>query len=200
MLIVGNQRKQINLAPGVQFDEAEHTYTKSGKQLSGVTGRISARLGLKYGGEVVKEKCEAGAYLHKWIQDWINSGSLSSVHPDAVFVKNALEDKYKGDEKYICYSEVLVTDSIGTSSAVDIMVLRPDGTLDLYDIKSGAVKPEYLAWQLGTYAYFCSLMGYKVHACYCAAAKDHLIYRIKPRGTEDIKTLLYGTSGTKGAR
>lgn len=193
MLVVGNQRKQINLAPGVQFDEAEHKYSKSGVSLTGVTGRISSRLGLKYGGEVVKEKCEAGAFLHKWIQDWINTGKLSTVHPDAVFIKKALEKRYDGDDRYICYSEVLVTDSIGTSSAVDVMVVRPDGTLDLFDIKSGAVKPEYLAWQLGTYAYFCSLAKYEVHGCYCIAAKDHQIYKIKPREPSDIKALLYGT-------
>lgn len=191
MLVVGNSRKQINLAPGVTFNEALHEYYKSGKKLSGVTGRIGKRLGLSYGGEAVKNACEQGSYLHGWIQEWINTGKLNSVHPDAVYVKDALEKKYSGEERFVCYSEVLVTDNIGTSSAIDIMVLRPDNTLDIYDIKTGVVKPDYLSWQLGCYAYFCSLMNYKVHRCYCIASRDHMIYSIKPRSEEDIKNLLY---------
>ena len=181
----------INLAPGVQFNELEHTYYKAGKKLNGVTGRISSRMGLSYGGEIVKEYCEAGSYLHSWVQEWINTGKLSSVHPDAVYVKQALEKKYAGEEQFICFSEVLVTDNIGTSSAVDILVLRPDGKLDLFDIKTGAVKPEYLGWQLGCYAYFCNLAGYEVNSCWCIASRDHMLYKIKPRSAEDIKVLLY---------
>lgn len=191
MLVIGKGRKQLNLAPGVQFNEAKHEYYKSGKSLSGVTGKISSHLGLNYGGAAVGEYCESGSYLHSWIQDWINSGELKSVHPDATFIVSALKNKYKDESKYVCYSEVLVTDGKGISSAVDVMVVRPDGSLDLYDIKSNAVKPEYLSFQLGCYAYFCSLAGYKVNSCACIAAKDHLIYRIKPRGKEDIERLLY---------
>lgn len=191
MLVIGKNREKLNLAPGVQFNETEHTYFRNGKQLNGVTGKISKHLGLKYSGDMVAEYCESGSYLHSWIQDWINKGTLETVHPDAVYVTEALKKKYSGDETYVCYSEVLVTDNKGISSAVDVMVVRPDGSLDLFDIKSGAVKPDYLSLQLGCYAYFCSLAGRKVNACYCLASKDHMTYRIKPRSEEDIKKLLY---------
>ena len=191
MLITGKGRKEINLAGGVTFNEAKHEYYRNGKTLSGVTGRICRRMNLEYGGSLAGEACASGSHIHAKVQEWINSSVLNSVHPDVVWIAKALENKYKGEERYTAYSEVLVTDGMGIASAIDVLVVRPDGKLDLFDIKTGSVKPEYLAWQLGVYSYFCLLENKEVNRCFCLASKDHLVYNIKARSVEDVKNLLY---------
>lgn len=191
MLITGTGN--LSLAPGVVFNEAAHTYFCKGKKFNGVTGRISRHLGLKYTDDAfMKERCDNGSNIHKWVSDWIVTSKFQTVHPDAVWIKKALESRYNGPEEYIAYSEVLVSDGIGTSSAIDVLIKNPAGTCDILDIKTGAVKPDYLAWQLGIYKYFLSLQGLEVNNCWCIASKDKMFYKILPRGTDDVKKLLYG--------
>lgn len=184
---------EYSLAPGLIFNEDEHTYFYKGKKFNGVTGKISKRLGLNYSADnIMENRCEGGSYIHKWVSDWIRNGDFNTVHPDAVWIKQGLERKYAGPEEYVAYSEVLVSDGIGTSSAIDILIRRPDGSFDILDIKTGAVKTEYLSWQLGVYKYFLSLAGLKVTNCWCTASKDRMFYKILPRSEDDVKKLLYG--------
>jgi hypothetical protein len=91
-------------------------------------------------------------------------------------------------------SEVLVWDLKDYASAVDIIV-EHDGIYDLYDIKTGAFKPEYLAWQLGCYKWFLELQGKVVGKCTCICVHDKMFYRVLPRDMNDVKTLLYGSKG-----
>ena len=194
MLYVGRGRKSF--APEVSFDEALHEYTMHGRRLSGVTHKICERMKLNFkdAGSLVGERCDEGSQVHKWIQEWIDTGKFTTVHPGAKWVHDELIRRYGSAEvKALAMAEVLVYDLKDYASAVDIIV-EHDGVYDLYDIKTGKFKPEYLAWQLGCYRWFLELQGKKVGKCACICVHDKMFYRVLPRSTEDVKVLLYGNN------
>lgn len=193
MLYVGRGRK--SLAPEVSFNEALHEYTMHGKRLSGVTHKICERMKLNYSeaGSLVGERCDEGSQVHKWIQEWIDTGKFDTLHPGAKWVHDELIRRYgKADCKAVAYAEVLVYDLQSYASAVDIIV-EHDGVYDLYDVKTGKFRPEYLSWQLGIYKWFLTLQGLEVGKCACICVHDKMFYKVLPRDTEDVKNLLYNT-------
>lgn len=191
MLYVGRGKKSF--APGVSFNEALHEYTYKGKTLSGVTRKISEHMKLNYkdAESLVVERCDEGSQVHKWIQDWIDTGRFDTIHPGAKWVHDELIRRYGGDGMALAMAEVLVYDMASYASAVDIIV-EHDGIYDLFDIKTGKFKPEYLAWQLGCYKWFLNLQGKEVGKCACICVHDKMIYRVLPRSAEDVQLLLYG--------
>jgi len=192
MLVVGKGR--VSYAPGVSFNEVLHEYHYRGKQLSGVTRKICERMKLNFkdAENQVIERCDEGSQVHKWIQDWIDTGVFDTIHPGAKWVHDELTRRYSSpDLRAVAMSEVLVWDLKDYASAVDIIV-EHDGIYDLYDIKTGAFKPEYLAWQLGIYKAWLELQGKVVGKTSCICTKDRLFYRVMPRSFDDVKTLLYG--------
>lgn len=194
MLYVGRGRKSF--APEVSFNEVLHEYTVRGRKLSGVTRKICERMKLNFkdAENLVVERCDEGSQVHKWIQEWIDTGKFDTIHPGAKWVHDELIRRYGGaDVKALAMSEVLVYDLKDYASAVDIIV-EHDDVYDLYDIKTGKFKPEYLAWQLGCYKWFLELQGKKVGKCACICVHDKMIYRVLPRPTEDVKRLLYGNN------
>ena len=191
MLSVGHGR--ISLAPGLSFNEALHEYTLNGVRFEGVTRRIAQKLRLDYGkaGDMLEGRCGEGSNIHGWVQEWIDTGRMSTVHPGALWVRDALEKRYADGGIAVARSEVLVSDLRHYASAIDLLV-EQDGVYDILDIKSGKFKPEYLAWQLGCYKWFLSLQGKEVRRCYCVCVHDKMFYRVAPRASEDIVELLYG--------
>lgn len=178
------------LAPGVTFDEAKHEYWYKGKQLSGVTGIISKKLGLKYSNEFVGEHAEEGIHVHKAIQRWIETGDPDSIHPGVTWLVDALGKMYPRDK---LYSEVLVTDFKQYASAVDIIADTGNG-LTIFDIKKGKFNREYVTWQLSVYKYLIeSSVVYApfVKEFVCICLKDKEFYPIFPKSSEDVKKLLY---------
>lgn len=194
MLYVGRGRKSF--APGVSFNEVLHEYSVHGRKLSGVTRKICERMKLNFkdAENLVVERCDEGSQVHKWIQDWIDTGKFDTIHPGAKWVHDELIRRYgSADVRALAMSEVLVYDLKNYASAVDIIV-EHDDVYDLYDIKTGKFKPEYLAWQLGCYKWFLELQGKKVGKCACICVHDKMFYRVLPRSTEDVKVLLYGNN------
>lgn len=193
MLSVGHGR--LSLAPGLSFNEALHEYTYNGMRFEGVTRRIGERLGIDYSkaGGLIQGRCDEGTNVHKWVQGWIDTGRMESIHPGAQWVKSELESRYNGDWIAVLHSEVLVSDLKHFASAIDLLVEK-DGRYDILDIKTGKFKPDYLAWQLGCYKWFLSLQGKEVDRCMCMCVHDRMTYRVMPRPYDDIKELLYGKS------
>lgn len=184
----------LSLAPGVLFDADKHEYWYKGKQLSGVTGLISKKLGLKYSSSFVDEHREEGLHIHKAIQRWIETGYADSVHPGVKWVieKLVFHDQF--------YSEVLVTDFKEYASSVDLVydfAGQTMGNVHIYDIKKGKFSREYVTWQLSIYKYFIEkTTKYKVTKCYCLAIKDKEVYPIFPKSEEVISQMLYGYYAT----
>jgi hypothetical protein len=175
------------LAPHVEFDGERHEYWYKGKQLSGVTGVIAKKLGIKMPQEFVEEHQEEGIHVHKAVQKWIETGNAGSVHPG---VKWLIETFQSGGT---VYSEVLVSDFAKYASAVDIVREGPGGGFIIYDIKKGSFKREYVTWQLSIYKYFIEkYAGRNVAACVCICMKDREYYDIFPKTFEQVEKLLYG--------
>jgi hypothetical protein len=77
------------LAPNVSFDEDRHEYWYKGKKLSGVTGLIAKKLGIKMPEEFVSGHQEEGIHVHKAIQRWIETGDSGSIHPGVGWLTKA---------------------------------------------------------------------------------------------------------------
>ncbi|MDR1095477.1 MAG: hypothetical protein LBL31_03735 [Spirochaetaceae bacterium] len=183
------------LANGVEFDESKHEYWFEGRQLSGVTGLISKKLGLKMPQEFVEEHQEEGIHVHKAVRKWIETGDPESVHPGVRWLIETWDEKSLPEEAdaLSIHSEVLVSDFKKYASAVDIIVRRTDGGLVIYDIKKGLFKREYVTWQLSIYKYFIEkYAGRKVDACVCVCMKDRDYYDIFPKPFERVEKLLSG--------
>lgn len=185
----------LQLAPGVSFDEVNHKYFYKGKQLSGVTGLVSKKLGLKYDNAFVGEYAEEGIHVHKAIQEFINTGHTESVHPGVRWLVDAWHyadvAAGTGAPKY---SEVLVSDFKQYASAVDIVEKGPDGNLRIFDVKNGRFKRDYATWQLSIYKYFIEKVGMVVDECLCISLRDQDEYKIFPKPVEEVEKLLYGSN------
>ena len=180
----------MNLARGVQFDKALHSYTYNGKNLSGVTHLISDRLGLHFGGAPVDERAAEGTHIHEAVEEWINTGLMVSKHSGVDWIVSELKKRFKIRKPLSVFSEVLITDYNMYASAVDVMVQYEDGW-ELLDIKTGRFKPEYLAWQLGIYKYFVEKAGLVVKNCWCVCVRDKMFYKVLPKDVDDVEGLLY---------
>ena len=180
----------MNLAPGATFDEEKHEYWYKGKQLSGITGLISKKLGLKYSNAFVSEHAEEGIHIHKAVQKWVETGNSESVHPGVQWVIEQLRyhDQF--------YSEVLISDLKQYASAVDLIydfAEQTSGNLHIFDIKKGKFNREYVTWQLSIYKYFIEKAAkYSVTKCACICIKDKEIYPIFPKSSGEVEKLLYG--------
>ena len=191
----------MTLAPGVSFDEAKHEYYYKGKRLSGVTGLIAKMLGFKMPQEFLEEHREEGIHIHKAIQNWINTGKSGSIHPTVAWITETLGYAVPGGlleaaghiSMRNVFSEVLVSDLKQYASAVDIVVERGDDLLDIYDIKKGVFKRDYVTWQLSIYKYFIEKFTVrKVNGCFCICGKDREYYDIFPKPFDRVEKLLYG--------
>jgi hypothetical protein len=184
---------KLVLAPGVEFDADKHEYWYEGKRLSGVTGLISKKLGLKMPQEFVEEHQEEGIHVHRAVQKWIETGDPESVHPGVAWLR---ENFYKESPVYplLSFAETLVSDFKQYASAVDIIAAEvPGGPLVIYDIKKGVFKREYVTWQLSIYKYFIEKYAKRnVAECVCICMKDREYYKIFPRSHEQVEMLLYG--------
>jgi hypothetical protein len=67
------------LAPHVEFDEDRHEYWYKRNRLSGVTGLISKKLGLKMPQEFVEEHQEEGVHVHRTVQKWIETDCMGTA-------------------------------------------------------------------------------------------------------------------------
>lgn len=174
------------MLPALSFWQAGIWY--KGKQLSGVTGLVAKKLGLKMPQEFVEEYQEEGIHVHKAVQNWINTGKSGSVHPKVSWVVNTFSPA-----PFPLFSEVLVSDFERYASSVDVAAEREDGTLDIYDIKTGNFKRDYCTWQLSIYKYFIEKHGGRsVTQCLVLAVKDREAYTIFPKPFDQVEKLLYG--------
>jgi hypothetical protein len=178
----------VTFASGVSFDAERHEYVLNGKRLSGVTGLITERLNLNMPELFTEEARVEGLHIHRAVQKWLETGDSGSAHPGVAWIMHTLGDRWKAR-----YSEVLVTDFKRYASSVDIVGENADGSVDIFDIKKGLFKREYVSWQLGIYKYFIEEYGKgRVGKCVCICVKDKEYYPVFPKAKEAVEGLLYG--------
>ena len=181
----------LDFARGVSFDEARHEYRYRGRQLSGITGLISKKLGLKMPEEFVEEHRMEGVHVHKAVQKWIENGNSESVHSGVRWLTETFAHNLQNGSA--AHSEVLVTDFNQYASAVDIVQEMPDGALLIYDIKKGRFRRDYVTWQLSVYRYFIQKYAERsVGGCVCICLRDREYYDVFPKSHEQVEKLLYG--------
>jgi hypothetical protein len=187
------------LAPHVEFDGARHEYWYKGKQLSGITGVIAKKQGIKMPQEFVEEHQEEGIHVHKAVQKWIETGNPESVHPGVKWLTDTFarnpgtgEPEYPTHACQTAYSEVLVTDFKRYASAVDIVWERPDDGLMIYDIKKGKMNRRYVTHQLNIYRYFIERFAQRnICGMFCISLRDREYYNIFHIDDSKVEELLY---------
>jgi hypothetical protein len=185
----------LSLAKGVEFIEDKHEYWHKGRQLSGITGLIARKLGLKMPQEFVEEHQMEGIHVHKAVQKWIETGDPDSAHPGVKWLTSTFYNRYPiRVAAFAVFSEVLVSDFSQYASSVDIVAsLGKSGLVDIFDIKKGVFKREYVTWQLSIYKYFLETYAKRtVRNCVCICIKDKEYYDIFPKPREQVEKLLYG--------
>ena len=185
---------EICLAPGVIFDGTKHEYWYNGKQLSGITGVLSKKLGLKNSNEFTGEHQEEEIHVHKAVQKWIETGDSGSVHPGVQWVVEVLDTL----KKEVCFfSEVLVSDFKKYASPVDIVYVTLSGkkALNIADLKTGKFNRDYATWQLSIYKYLIEKYSdWDVNECTVLCFQDKEAYPIVSKDAVQVEKLLYGLS------
>jgi hypothetical protein len=182
----------VTLAPHVEFDADKHEYWYEGRQLSGVTGLISKKLGLKMPQEFVEEHRLEGIHVHKAVQKWIETGDPESVHSGVRWLMESW-DKESLPGAWAVHSEVLVSDFKHYASAVDIVQEMTGSSLAIYDLKKGSMNRKYVTYQLNIYRYFIEQYAKrKVCAMVCISLRDRNYYDVFRINDAKIEELLYG--------
>jgi hypothetical protein len=185
----------MNLARGVVFLPEEHEYWYRGERLSGVTGIIGKSLGMRFPETYLEEHRAEGVRVHRAIQRWIETKTSGSLHPGVAWFTDTFTARRK-EEDIGVYAEVLVSDFVQYASAVDIVVVHDDLSLDIYDVKKGVFHRDYVSLQLGCYKYFIEKhAGRKVRSCWCVCLRDREYYPVFPEEAEQVERVLYGRKG-----
>lgn len=179
------------ITAGLSFNKEQHKYLYNGKELPGITHLISKRLKKNFATSHVEEGRANGSHVHDAIEQFITTGAIATVHPDARWGIHELQGLI--EQGFTLYSEVLVSDFKKFASAIDIVAVSPVAGMLLFDTKAGNFDREYVSWQLGIYKLFMEeATGRSVSKCYCLSTKYRDFYPIIPRDKTDVMSLLYG--------
>lgn len=171
----------------VEFDEEKHEYTYRGRSLKGITGAIGAYLGKNYprGNATVEVAASYGSQVHKEVERYFMEG-VKPTTDSARYVTGVLEEHMQryGGQKVAC--EVRVSDFAGTASNVDVVMYMADGSVRLYDIKTGVFDRTYCTLQLNAYdIMWHECYGQEVSAMQVICTKTRRVFDIT-RGRQDL--------------
>lgn len=183
--------EDVIIERGIRFNEQEHRYFYGDKELSGVTGIIGARVGKVFSPEARKlEKVMSYAYrgsrIHALAEEYFREGKEITDSKDALYIKKVVDALYP-PINHIRVPEMLVSDKETVATAIDLVVVKPDGTAAIFDYKTGNFYREYCSWQLGFGKYLFELEGnIKVTDAFVIATKEPFMYRITPKDASRV--------------
>lgn len=138
----------------VEFDPVLHKYHYAGRELSGVTGYIEGKMGMRFvrscdgkaSGGLLGVRTSYGTQVHREVEMWIKEG-VKPVTGGAIKVVELLGSH--GELR----SEVMVSDFERFASRVDIVEYDMERkVVNLYDVKTTSVfHREYCTRQLNMY-------------------------------------------------
>lgn len=159
----------------VIFDEKEHKYYFSGRELHGVTGAIGRMMGKSFpDNDTVMLATLYGHDVHAESEAWIKEGREPSTEAGK-WLMSSLKDfrDRNGVSKY--ETELIVSDFECTASCIDIVAHHKDGSVTLFDIKTTSkFDREYCSLQLSAYKRM-------YEACYEGKVKDLFVLSTKTR-------------------
>lgn len=176
----------------VVFNEKEHSYWYSGKELRGITGAIGKMLGKKFPDtDTVKLATLYGHDVHKDSEQWIKEGREPSTESGRWLVEQ-LKNFKVGNNVVEYEAELLVSDFIGTASCIDIVAFLPDDKAVLFDIKTTSTfDREYCSLQLSVYKrLFEQNYGRTVESMWVLGTKSKRAFRILEKPSIKVDKIL----------
>lgn len=176
----------------VIFNEEEHSYWYSGKELRGVTGAIGKMLKKSFPDtDTVKLATIYGHDVHKDSEQWIKEGREPSTESGKWLVEQL--KNFKNRNNIVKYeAELLVSDFIGTASCIDIVALLPDDKAALFDIKTTSTfSREYCSLQLSVYKkLYEQNYGRNVTGLFVLGTKSRRAFRIIEQPSSKVDKIL----------
>jgi hypothetical protein len=138
-----------NVANLIDFDVLKHQYSYKGILLRSTTNKIDSIKEYKYANTTISDyekNSELGTKMHKVLEDLINGLSKEEIQKGNDFTSddnfeilyNHLEgivNRLKGDGTLL--TEVRIGNlNNKLAGTIDILVVRPDGSVDIYDLKT----------------------------------------------------------------
>lgn len=176
----------------VIFNEEEHSYWYSGKELHGVTGAIGKMLGKSFPDtDTVKLATLYGHDVHKDSEQWIKEGREPSTEGGKWVVLEL--KKFAQENDVVKYqAELLVSDFESTASCIDIVAIHKNGTATLFDIKTcSAFQRESFSLQLSVYKkLYEQNYGRKVTGLFVLGTKSKRAFRIIEQPSSKVDKVL----------
>lgn len=176
----------------VIFNEEEHSYWYSGKELRGVTGAIGKMLKKSFPDtDTVKLATIYGHDVHKDSEQWIKEGREPSTESGKWLVEQL--KNFKNRNNVVKYeAELLVSDFIGTASCIDIVAIHKNGTATLFDIKTcSAFQRESFSLQLSVYKkLYEQNYGRNVTGLFVLGTKSRRAFRIIEQPSSKVNKIL----------
>ena len=186
----GKLIKMDNRIHQVVFDEAKHEYWYEGKKLKGITGTISDMIGKKFPKtDAVFLAAVAGSEVHKEVEKFFKY-KKEPLSSQASYVCKTIKD-FLPDA--VVYSEVLVSDFVGTASCIDIVLTdKEEKICCLFDIKTTSTfDRKYCTMQLSVYKYlYEKVYERKVNGLYVINTRHRRIYKILPLSDKAVEKIL----------
>ena len=184
----------------VTFNPTDHVYsTEEGKQLISVT-QLLKKHGLAPSFEgvpeaVLERAADRGTAIHAEFEEIIKSkGDCVVISEEANWFKDAFyrQDEGEWDSELMVWTE---GDILAFAGTIDIVRRKPDGTVSLFDIKTGKVHSDAVAWQLSLYRYaYAQRTGTDIDSidlfCIDAKPEETRVITVVPVKTEEIRRLL----------
>lgn len=174
----------------VVFNEQKHEYYYEGKKLNGITGTINTILGKKFPRtDEVFLSTVLGSDIHKEVEKFFKY-KKEPLSSQASFVCKTIKDFI---QDAVVYSEVLVSDFVGTASCIDIVISdKEEKEFYLFDIKTTATfDRKYCTMQLSVYKYlYEKVYERKVNGLYVINTKHKRIYKIIPLSNKEVEKIL----------
>lgn len=165
----------------VTFDEENHKYFYSGKELHGITGAIGKLMGKNFPDtDTVKLATVYGTDVHKEAELYVKEGKIPSTEAGKWLTDKMkeLEAELQGD---LWEAEVMVSDFEGTASKVDLVLHdTKTGEVYLFDIKTTShFDREYCSLQLSVYKkLYEQCYGAHVKGMFVLGTKARRVFRI----------------------
>lgn len=180
----------------VIFNEEEHSYWYSGRELRGVTGAIGKMLGKSFPEtDTVKLATIYGHDVHSEVEHYFNDGRKELSSKGAKWVVDTMEhwgDNLIMDRVEEISSEVMVSDFEGTASKVDLVLRTLEGNAVLFDIKTTATfNREYCSLQLSVYKKLYEMnYGRNVTGLFVLGTKSQRAFRIIEQPVSKVEKIL----------
>lgn len=171
----------------MRFDEKTHSYFEGKKRVISVTQLLKKHNLSPYFGNVPEETLlkarEKGVLIHEEIENFIKNGDIGFSDELVFFMDNMPQGKLS--------AEVMLNYGTEYAGTADLISENEDGTIFMYDHKTGTFHKDSVKWQLSLYAFaYKQMTGKQVDKLFCYAYQKKQVVQISFIPEEKILKLL----------